>query len=138
MKVLKKLCAVVLSGCLFLCGSGFSNDYEDIQIIELKSNPTTEYSWNVKTIDLGLENTGKVDIVQTDKRDNEYDSICGAGGIDIFAIKGLKKGTVKLEFLFVKNDNGFKRVDTNKTIWATLRVNESRQVKIVNFYRYSF
>ena len=69
MKILKKIYALVLIGCLFLCGSGFSNNYEDIQMIELKFNPTTGYSWNVKTIDLGLEYTGKVDIIQTDKCD---------------------------------------------------------------------
>ena len=43
MEILKRLCVVVLIGCLFLCGSGFSNKYEDVQIIELKSNPSTGF-----------------------------------------------------------------------------------------------
>ena len=50
MNILKKLCAVMLSGSLFLCGSGFSNKYEDVQTIELKSNSTTEFVWKHKVL----------------------------------------------------------------------------------------
>ena len=53
MKILKKLCAVVLSGCLFLCGSGFSNNkYESVQTIELKSDLSTGFVWNVEVVNL--------------------------------------------------------------------------------------
>lgn len=84
MKILKKLFVMIFCFGLFLCGSGFNNDYENIQMIELKFNPITGYSWNVTTIDLELEHKGKVDVIQTYNCDNECDSICGAGGTATF------------------------------------------------------
>lgn len=145
MKILKRLCTVVLIGCLFLCGSGFSNQYKDVQTIELTSNPTTGWHWETQIReyrepeneegDCGCKsNRGKIEIAHTFESDSKDDAICGAGGTDIFEIKGVKEGTVNLEFLFVKNDNGLKRIDANKTIWATLCVNESKQIKIVSFH----
>ena len=131
MKILKKIYALVLIGCLFLCGSGFSNNYEDIQMIELKFNPTTGYSWNVKTIDLGLEYTGKVDIIQTDKCDNEYDSICGAGGATTFFIKGVEAGEVCLSFEYKRP---WETSQYDREVLALLDVNKSGKVKILAYY----
>lgn len=45
MKVLKRLFAMILCCGLFLCGSGFTNKYKDVQKIKLESNPTTGYQW---------------------------------------------------------------------------------------------
>ena len=121
MKILKKLCAVVLSGCLFLCGSGFSNKYEDVQTIELKSNPSTGFVWNVEVINLEFPendvkddveseeekddmeqkyifNAGEVEISHDFISDNENPTVCGAGGPDIFTIMGKKEGMAFLEF----------------------------------------
>ena len=131
MKIVKKICALVLIGCLFLCGSGFSNKYEDVQIIELKFNPITGYSWNVETIDLGLEHTGKVDIVQTDECDNENDSVCGAGGTATFFIKGVEAGEVCLSFEY-KCPGETSQYDCE--VLALLDVNESSKVKILAYY----
>ena len=131
MSILKKLCAVMLSGSLFLCGSGFSNKYEDVQTVELKSNPTTGWYWETQIRE--YEESETVEVAHTFKSDIGDDSICGTGGTDVFNITGKKEGGVVLEFLLVKNNNGVKHVDANKTIWATFCVNESKQVKIVSF-----
>lgn len=144
MSILKKLCAVMLSGSLFLCGSGFSNKYEDVQTVELKSNPTTGWYWETQIREYEESETeeeyseckpkrGKVEVAHTFKSDIGDDSICGTGGTDVFNITGKKEGGVVLEFLLVKNNNGVKHVDANKTVWATFCVNESKQVKIVSF-----
>ena len=140
MSILKKLCAVMLSGSLFLCGSGFSNKYEDVQTIELKSNSTTGWNWEVQVREYGeLEEEceswcGKVEIAHTFKSDSKDKVICGGGGTDIFSITGKKEGSVTLEFVPVKQAKGCKIVYSNKTIWATFCVNESKQVKIVSFH----
>ena len=116
---------------LFLCGSGFSNDYEDIQIIELKSNPTTGYSWNVANVDLKLKHQGKVDIIQTYKCDNEDDSICGAGGTETFFIKGLEEGEVCLLFEY---KCPWETSQYDREVLALLDVNKSGKVKILAYY----
>ena len=145
MKILKRLCAAILSGCLFLCGSGFSNEYKDVQRIKLASNPSTGWYWEAQVREYKepeneegccrcKSKQGKVEITRTFKSDSKDDSICGVGGTELFEIKGVQEGTVNLEFLFVKNDNGLKRIDDNKTIWATFCVNESKQIKIVSFH----
>ena len=131
MRILKKICALVLTGCLFLCGSGFSNEYEDVQTIELKSNPTTGYSWNVTTVDLDLEHKGKVDVIQTYNCDNECDSICGAGGTTTFFIKGLEKGEVCLSFEYKRP---WETSQYDREVLALLDVNESGKVKILAYY----
>ena len=134
MKIVKKICALVLIGCLFLCGSGFSNKYEDVQTIELKSNPTTGYSWNVETIDLGLKYTGKVDIVQTYNcnSNNENDSICGTDGIETFFIKGVESGEVGLSFEYKRNNGETSQYD--REVLALLDVDKSGKVKILAYY----
>ena len=72
MKILKRLGAVVLSGCLFLCGSGFSNKYEDVQTIELKSNPLTGFVWNVEVVNLkSPENNENGEIKDEDIEDQK-------------------------------------------------------------------
>ena len=145
MKILKKICSLVLTGCLFLCGSGFSNKYEDVQIVKLESNPTTGWRWEAQVREYKeperkeecsrcKTKRGKVEITHAFESDSQDETICGAGGTDIFEIKGVEEGTVNLEFLFVKNESGLKRVDANRTIWANLCVNESKQVKIVSFH----
>lgn len=145
MKILKKLCVGVLCCGLFLCGSGFNNKYEDVQTIELKSNPSTGWGWEAQVREYKepengegcsgcKSNRGKVEITHTFEPDSQDEAICGAGGTDIFEIKGVEEGTVHLEFLFVKNDGGLKRVDANKTIWATFGINESKQIKIISFH----
>ena len=131
MKIVKKICALVLIGCLFLCGSGFSNDYENIQMIELKFNPITGYSWNVRTIDLGLEYTGKVDVIQTYKGDNENDLVGGAGVTATFFIKGVETGEVCLSFEY-KRPGETSQYD--REALALLDVNKSGKVKILAYY----
>ena len=64
MKILKKICALALTGCLFLCGSGFSNKYEDVQIIELKSNPSTGFVWNVEVVNLKSQEDDEKDNIE--------------------------------------------------------------------------
>lgn len=145
MSILKRLCAITLSSCLFLCGSGFSNRYKGVQRVNLESDPTTVWQWEAQVREYKesekeeecsgcRSKRGAVEITHTFKPDSKDDSICGAGGTDIFEIKGVKEGTVNVEFLRVRNDNGFKRIDAEKTIWATVCVNESKQIKIVSFH----
>ncbi|MBQ9491762.1 MAG: protease inhibitor I42 family protein [Firmicutes bacterium] len=131
MKIVKKICALVLIGCLFLCGSGFSNKYEDVQIIELKFNPITGYSWNVETIDLGLKYTGKVDVIHTYNCDNENDSICGAGGIGTFFIKGVESGEVGLSFEYKRP---WETSQYDREVLALFDVDKSGKVKILAYY----
>ena len=132
MKIVKKICALVLIGCLFLCGSGFSNKYEDVQIIELKFNPITGYSWNVETIDLGLKYTGKVDVIHTYNCDNENDSICGTDGIETFFIRGVESGEVGLSFEYKRNNGETSQYD--REVLALLDVDKSGKVKILAYY----
>lgn len=131
MKILKNLLVMVFCCGLFLCGSGFSNDYEDIQMIELKFNPTTGYSWNVTTVDLELEHKGKVDVIQTDNCDNGNDSICGADGTVTFFIKGVETGEVCLSF---KYKRPWEISQYDREVLALLDVNESGKVKILAYY----
>ena len=131
MKMLKKICALVLIGCLFLCGSGFNNQYEDVQIIEVKFNPIIGYSWNVETIDLDLEHTGKVDVIYTYDCDNEYDSICGADATETFFIRGLEAGEACLLFEY-KRAGETSQYD--REVLALLDVNKSGKVKILAYY----
>ena len=144
MSILKRLCAITLSSCLFLCGSGFSNRYKGVQRVNLESDPTTVWQWEAQVREYKesekeeecsgcRSKRGAVEVAHTFKSDIGDDSICGTGGTDVFNITGKKEGGVVLEFLLVKNNNGVKHVDANKTVWATFCVNESKQVKIVSF-----
>lgn len=74
MKILKRLCVVVLIGCLFLCGSGFSNKYEDVQIIELKSNPSTGFVWNVEVINSESPENNESDEIKDEDIENKKDN----------------------------------------------------------------
>ena len=143
MKILKRLCAVFLIGCLFLCGSGFGNGYKDVQTVTLEKN-SSGCRWKVQTREYSepekkekcseyKSKRGKVKVTHTFKSDSKDDSICDADGKDIFEIRGVKEGTVTLEFVLVKNDDDCEYIDGNKTIWVNLCVNESKQVEIVGF-----
>ena len=203
MKILKKICALALTGCLFLCGSGFSNKYEDVQIIELKSNPSTGFVWNVEVVNLksqeddekdniedeyiedkkkdGNENeeeekddkkedkmeneedseniediidmeekkddmrkkhifkTGEVEISRDFISDNEDPAICGAGGTDIFTIRGKEEGFVILSLEYKRCGNEECDKDdcdptcAKEIALVVVRVNEERKVKIVGY-----
>lgn len=203
MKILKKICALVLTGCLFLCGSGFSNKYEDVQIIELKSNPSTGFVWNVEVVNLksqeydekdniedeyiedkkkdGNENeeeekddkkedkmeneedseniediidmeekkddmrkkhifkTGEVEISRDFISDNEDPAICGAGGTDIFTIRGKEEGFVILSLEYKRCGNEECEKDdcdpicVKEVVFVVVRVNEGKKVKIVGY-----
>ena len=203
MKILKKICALALTGCLFLCGSGFSNKYEDVQIIELKSNPSTGFVWNVEVVNLksqeddekdniedeyiedkkkdGNENeeeekddkkenkmeieedseniediidmeekkddmrkkhifkTGEVEISRDFISDNEDPAICGAGGTDIFTIRGKEEGFVILSLEYKRCGNEECDKDdcdptcAKEVVFVVVRVNEEKKVKIVGY-----
>ena len=134
MSILKKMCAVMLSGSLFLCGSGFSNKYEDVQTIELKSN--AEWNWvvQIEECDEYLESEleqGEVEITRTFKCDSNNDSICSEATTTIFSVTGKKEGIVALGFVLVKHDLC---VDDEKAVVAILRVNEKKQIKMIGFW----
>ncbi len=131
MKILKRLCAVVLSGCLFLCGSGFSNKYEDVQTIELKSNPTTGYSWDFEVLEGLVDPVGEVEISRTFESDNKNDLICGTGGTEIFEIKGVKEGKVGLLFEYKRVRDT--KEDCNDVIGVIPHVNKSGKIKILRY-----
>ena len=203
MKILKKICALALTGCLFLCGSGFSNKYEDVQIIELKSNPSTGFVWKVEVVNLksqeddekdniedeyiedkkkdGNENeeeekddkkedkmenegdskniediidmeekkddmrkkhifkTGEVEISRDFISDNEDPAICGAGGTDIFTIRGKEEGFVILSLEYKRCGNEECDKDdcdptcAKEVVFVVVRVNEEKKVKIVGY-----
>ena len=129
MKILKKICALVLTGCLFLYGSGFSNKYEDVQTIELKSNPSTAYSWNFEVLEGLVDPVGEVEISHTFQSNSNDKHLCGAGGTDIFKIKGVKEGKIAIVFEYSRACE----TDDIDLILLKLHVNKLGQVKILKY-----
>ncbi len=65
-------------------------------IIELKSNPTTGYSW---------EYTGVYEWIQVMDKTYETDTpvLTGSGGTDIFTFKANSEGTAMLDFVYKRS-----------------------------------
>ena len=130
MKILKRLFIMVLCCGLFLCGSGFTNKCEDVQKIELESNPTTGYGWYYDFLEES-ENRGKVNITETFKSDKPDDEmICGAGGTSIFEIKGERKGKVEIRFDYMRSRENKVPLET---VNVTVHVNPEGKVKVLKY-----
>lgn len=130
MKILKRLFIMVLCCGLFLCGSGFTNKYKDVQKIKLESNPTTGYGWYYDF----LEESGKVSITETFKSDKQDDEmICGAGGTNIFEIKGEKEGKVVIKFDYMRP---WSNEIPLETVLVTVKVNSEGKVKVSDYSSY--
>lgn len=68
--------------------------------IELKSNPTTGYQWQVKEIDksfLELESSTFVPLL------NENTNIVGAGGIEVWSFKAIKPCQTSVSFIYSRS-----------------------------------
>jgi len=105
MRVLKKAVVIMTLSCLAGCfspgvvkarldGDG-TFDIRQGQTLELEmeSNPTTGYSWDVAA----SENKG----VLRQKRGSKYipgSDLIGAGGVQIFYFEGLRRGRAELTF----------------------------------------
>ena len=101
MEILKRLCVVVLIGCLFLCGSGFSNKYEDVQIIELKSNPSTGFRWKFEVLASLMRPEAEIGILQTFESNSKDNLICGTCSTEISTISYNHKNSWRqLDFFF--------------------------------------
>ena len=130
MKILKRLFVMILCCGLFLCGSGFTNKYKDVQKIKLESNPTTGYGWYYDCV----KTSGEVSIIETFESDkNDDKAVCGAAGTSIFEIKGEKEGIVVIKFDYTRP--GENKIPL-ETVLVTVKVNSEGKVKVLDYSSY--
>lgn len=81
--------------------------------IELKSNPTTGYQWQIKKIDKNfLELESSTFIPSLNKNTN----IVGSGGIEIWSFKALKTGQTSVSFVYSRSWEHKKPIQKNTFI----------------------
>ena len=83
--------------------------------------------------------TGEVEISRDFISDNEDPAICGAGGTDIFTIRGKEEGFVILSLEYKRCGNEECDKDdcdptcAKEVVFVVVRVNEEKKVKIVGY-----
>lgn len=81
--------------------------------IELKSNPTTGYQWQILKIDknfLELESSTFVPSL------NENSNIVGSGGVEVWSFKALKAGQTSVSFVYSRSWEHKKPIQKNTFI----------------------
>jgi inhibitor of cysteine peptidase len=120
------ICLFLVASILVACAPAAPTVYTDDKTpitagageqftIELKSNPTTGFSWQADYDKTILTQTAKDYVADATKA-----GVVGAGGVDKFSFAGVKAGTTKITFTYKRTWESVPPAET-KTFNITIR-----------------
>ncbi len=130
----KRICSFVMSAVIFLCsllgihigGSGGEPEMiaydsaKTVVTISLDENPSTGYGWQY-----AVSEEGVLSLTADEYRSDAPAGVAGAGGIRSFSFAGLREGTVKLTFTYLRSWEG----DPIRTVVIECKVTAEKQIE---------
>ncbi len=96
------------------------------QVISLKENPTTGYTWLYKFLDETVAIVEGDEYIQNENAEN----LIGVGGVHTFRISGLKPGNTELTFRYMHSWED--ESSAIETVTYKLEVNELKEIAVVS------
>ena len=122
---MKKTFVLALAAVLLISACGKQTLTPQIVTFELKSNPTTGYSWQASQ----SEELFQIESVYTD--DEHAEGMVGVGGVETFTLTPLKAGTTELTLTYARSWESGEQTDQ---VVYVFEIDKELQVKMVDGY----
>lgn len=122
---MKKTFVLAIAAVLLISACGKQTLTPQLVTFELKSNPTTGYSWQASQ----SEELFRIESVY---KENEHaEGMVGVGGVETFTLTPLKTGTTEVTLTYARSWEGGEPADQ---VVYVFEIDKDLQVKMVNGY----